>query len=554
MKKSLLLLVAAIGLTTTAQAQVAVSADDMKKEAMLATAPVAPFSCEAPADMAQVNANGQKRSKATGVWYKRPAGTYLQTGSNYKQMVVPPFLPMTYTNMYEGAATVAWKYGADLQYEWDPARYVVDGNYVYSYPKNVGTGAWWGTYMCVEGVDTFSFLDTQLADANPIVVAPDSIQTFMHVPTIVNYSGFTTFSYGTNQPISASRDGATDTYLPRIFYEFYRAPAAPLYLEGITLYARLGDGKTEPVEAGSEGVTVYVIQANDDSYASLSHYTDTVAVIPINPTYADISEYQEGYLTTIKAFCMQEDDFGDMVRKPVVLEKSFLLAFEGFNNEGVDFIVNMSKLPEEELYGNGGPYATLYATYWTSDNTFRGNYFNYNYANASQYNMHVRLNGMFDVAHIIGDAVEYTAPAAGGNIEDVDGYKGLYFHSVMPYKTEGVRVPNYQIEGLPNWLSVADYDDSNYSADKQWYTILNFNAQALPAGVEGRQATMRIVSEMGAKSQEFTVTQGTVATGINDITDNTKETKTGMYNLNGQRVGSDYKGIVIENGKKVIRK
>ena len=43
-----------------------------------------------------------------------------------------------------------------------------------------------------------------------------------------------------------------------------------------------------------------------------------------------------------------------------------------------------------------------------------------------------------------------------------------------------------------------------------------------------------------------------VPTGIKSLFETPK---TGIkYNLNGQRVGSDYKGIVIVNGRKVLQK
>lgn len=45
-----------------------------------------------------------------------------------------------------------------------------------------------------------------------------------------------------------------------------------------------------------------------------------------------------------------------------------------------------------------------------------------------------------------------------------------------------------------------------------------------------------------------------VATGINTIGTSANASSTDEYNLAGQRVGSGYKGIVIKNGKKVIRK
>jgi len=45
-----------------------------------------------------------------------------------------------------------------------------------------------------------------------------------------------------------------------------------------------------------------------------------------------------------------------------------------------------------------------------------------------------------------------------------------------------------------------------------------------------------------------------VATGLNTVTVNTPIYNNKVYNLSGQTVGTDYKGIVISNGKKVIRK
>jgi len=45
-------------------------------------------------------------------------------------------------------------------------------------------------------------------------------------------------------------------------------------------------------------------------------------------------------------------------------------------------------------------------------------------------------------------------------------------------------------------------------------------------------------------------------TGINDLKDskNLKDLNDSTYNLAGQKVGKDYKGIVIQGGKKYLRK
>ena len=49
-------------------------------------------------------------------------------------------------------------------------------------------------------------------------------------------------------------------------------------------------------------------------------------------------------------------------------------------------------------------------------------------------------------------------------------------------------------------------------------------------------------------------TFGNSATGINGVHVANKHNDGKMYNLAGQRVGNDYKGIVIVNGKKYIKK
>ena len=45
-----------------------------------------------------------------------------------------------------------------------------------------------------------------------------------------------------------------------------------------------------------------------------------------------------------------------------------------------------------------------------------------------------------------------------------------------------------------------------------------------------------------------------IVDGIDTPTVNASQKKQGTYNLAGQRVGDSYKGIVIENGRKVVRK
>lgn len=54
--------------------------------------------------------------------------------------------------------------------------------------------------------------------------------------------------------------------------------------------------------------------------------------------------------------------------------------------------------------------------------------------------------------------------------------------------------------------------------------------------------------------KKITVTLKNDPTGINEVSNGTVNDNAPIYNLAGQRVGKDYKGVVIQNGKKFIKK
>ncbi|MBF1597153.1 hypothetical protein [Prevotella sp.] len=54
--------------------------------------------------------------------------------------------------------------------------------------------------------------------------------------------------------------------------------------------------------------------------------------------------------------------------------------------------------------------------------------------------------------------------------------------------------------------------------------------------------------------KKITVTLKSDPTGIKEVNNGTVNENAPIYNLAGQRVGKDYKGVVIQNGKKFIKK
>ena len=54
--------------------------------------------------------------------------------------------------------------------------------------------------------------------------------------------------------------------------------------------------------------------------------------------------------------------------------------------------------------------------------------------------------------------------------------------------------------------------------------------------------------------KKITITLKDTSAGINEVTNKKLNENAPIYNLAGQRVGKDYKGVVVQNGKKFIKK
>lgn len=103
------------------------------------------------------------------------------------------------------------------------------------------------------------------------------------------------------------------------------------------------------------------------------------------------------------------------------------------------------------------------------------------------------------------------------------------------YVKEGAR----QLEGTNNEVYYKETGDT-----------FDFNF-AFPNGLSEGTYTLVIINTWGVGTEvcQFTVTPGT---GIKDMKDETLNMK--HYNLQGQRVGEGYKGLVIQQGKKYLKK
>lgn len=185
-------------------------------------------------------------------------------------------------------------------------------------------------------------------------------------------------------------------------------------------------------------------------------------------------------------------------------------------------------------------------------------------------------------------AIEYSSEETAGEgskgraQQIVDGYDNTYWHPQWYGNT--AQLPHYIVVDMQEVKSVGGFeikmgDNANRhikaydiygSTDNANWTLLcsddNAPSKSSFRVILGKAADIRyfkiVVRQTTAtdgpflRIYEINVASGAVATAVNHITANngTSPDNGATYNLGGQKVGEDAKGIVISNGRKYIRK
>ena len=131
--------------------------------------------------------------------------------------------------------------------------------------------------------------------------------------------------------------------------------------------------------------------------------------------------------------------------------------------------------------------------------------------------------------------------------------------------TESVIEDGEETDEIPDWISIEianeDYTTATATDDDGYeYTYfvngidydMVITVDALPEGVSNRTAKF-VFFQTGAKLT-VTVVQDVDPDGISTVVEKTPIKNSRAYNLAGQPVGKNYKGVVVKDGKKVIVK
>ncbi len=317
-------------------------------------------------------------------------------------------------------------------------------------------------------------------------------------------------------------------------YMYYEKPATPLYIEGVTLplvgftaqegfnlkvkiyKASYPEGKTKP--------TLGDLIAEGDATSENINASFDMGLTAI--------EFRELYV---------EDEFGMSETLPYLfLDDEFIIVIEGWDNGTFSGVLGCQDAPLDNAR----------ISTWFEMTGEEGKMYSYTSWKTSLF---VGLLGAtYGYLHTDSET-NITMPVAGG---EASVNVSAMLRSVTE---EGAYEPRIFIEnidsdteiseetGLPAWLSIATAN-VNETADK---FDLKFTAEALPDGIEGRYATIIFYQE-GAQLK-VNITQGN-ATGIAATKAEVKAGNAQMFNIAGQRVNNDYKGLVIKNGRKFMNK
>ena len=126
--------------------------------------------------------------------------------------------------------------------------------------------------------------------------------------------------------------------------------------------------------------------------------------------------------------------------------------------------------------------------------------------------------------------------------------KGNY---ILEASSEAATVKETGLKPSDGNKTVADYDNIYCLANKKSNGV-GFYKVATGVKIPANKAYLEINESTSAKY--YSIGIGGNTTGIQAIQQNSVKADGIMYSLSGQRVGKDYKGIVICNGKKMIKK
>ena len=513
-----------------------------------------------------------KKTYDTGVYYDTPKGslfrgfTYDGRTYDYSFLVVPPFTDLTFTNMSNSASRSSWSVNGN-----DASDRVVNNNYVGNY---LPMGFWYAPTVSV-GRDSYTW---GYYNETGCVVATDSIADLayfdLHAGARYGWGaleGKGKYLYGT---------GTVTMQNGKVYHsagvtQYLEAPASPLYVNYISI---LAFSSGEPLKGDAQlTMTIYPANLVDTTYDENNPIVElTCTTNDTTFLYKGSSSYTTTHVANIygmKFTNKQEDPIlGITTDEPFVIDQPVAVVVRGVNDNGVDVgFPGHGYGNYDEQTGNSSPNEERQQINGFLDFQEDGHVY------YSETALELNFNGMMDYVNVDSTFASQQGDITGANILKVsdDGQtvstygKGsdqnlgcaIAWTALPWFDIDGNS--NYSVEGTPDWVSEVSCDPQYWTQTEQGQSVnygqnlIAFKCQPLPAGVNGRAATVYLTGKGVKAATPIILLQGN-ADPTMSIAQYKADVKSGkvkeIYDLAGRRVLPTTKGLVIKNGHVVLNK
>ena len=404
--------------------------------------------------------------------------------------------------------------------------------------------------------------------------------------------------YGSGNYVDEKTSESTPCYAS---FQYFQKPASPLFLTKIIIG---GESSSKPIADGKklslvitkvklsektygDGTKEWVKMPDMDNVIATMEAESNDTIDFFNTTERNSKTLKAGYVVFKKPG--EKNILGKIIPGNIVLDEEFIVAVIGLDEEGIDFGIDGIEVEEYD------------DTIVSAQNLLKdGMSFSYKETMV----MDIGLYGMFDGAYVEAQPGSFkfedpeldyrivSVPVEGSS--NVLGYGNMTYGATASPVTSEDHTTGTGYIGAAAFMALPWFDgdeNENYSImdemdSNDWITSyapihlgygfynISFFAEPLPTGQTGRYAVVRIIGQeadmdgvkkYSAYSNPIAIVQGDVdinevkqalANGIDAVTvkRGVSTFSNATFNMAGQRVNDSYKGLVIKNGVKYMKK
>lgn len=575
--KKFFLMTAFVASATMAMAQTTVSAPSVSGDMLKTKAPMGKV---VRAEMMRNGVTGPKKTAATGNYFTRPAGSmyvgYTKEGAGYYPTLlnITPYVPATFTNMNADPTSATWYVNGEVV---GANNLDENNNYVASYsgvyPFSNG-GYYYYAPTLVKGSDSYEIpggVNESAGVAFGTYIVTDSVSALtFQGPNVGSrlsgYSGFMSKQYLFGSGVANIEDGQTWTVYG--VQEHFESPMTPLYVEDVFLTGLTGYGNTQALSNGAV-LTMRIIEDNGETFTLTCEASDLISQGQQNTNWCGTATFW-----TVVFSQKTTDIFGNPTTEPFVIDDAFTVEITGFDNPNVDLgLFGFQPAAEDPIEAgfnlvrnqDGTTYPEFYPESEMPGIGYQGDL-----------SFPVTFTALFDYVEVVAtdgennnlNVIRITDDGTACNIEGWSDAGAIVYTATQWYDEFMGENYTYNVvsasgDGSGDWIGGTTSSSREEWLEGNGMNIVGFTATPCPAG-KGRWAVVNITGRGFTSATPVILLQGTatlddVTTGIeNAVVDNAADKgfdeNAPIYNLNGQRVSKAAKGILIQDGRKFIRK